>query len=383
MIALRLLILVLLFHFTAFTKSVKVGLFADQHSEQYSLQCTHGNYKVKTANASILSLNIDEEVLLTKIGNNVRVTSSGKILGVYSRISIAPLTNDAMCRVYPGEKKENPLACAGSVELKVVNNRLTPVNIVDIEEYTSAVVESEISNLEHKEMVNVQAILTRTFVLGNLNRHADDGYNVCDRVHCQVYSGRNRYNSEIHKIVRSSRDKVVVGPDNRMLLAAYHSNCGGQTAPSGDAWSENIPALQSVIDSFCLASSNSRWTKSISSKRWIDYLRSKGIVCEEESFPCVQLSEDTLHRSCCLLTSNQSIPAKTIRKDFNLKSAYFTISYGDSTIIFNGRGYGHGVGLCQQGAAAMAQSGFSADEILSKYYCGVRVVRYSDVLQKR
>ncbi len=359
-------------------KSIRIGLFTDQTASDFTVTCLDGHFHIKTSSQTILQLSAGNEVRFTKVAENVRIQSEGKILGVFSRLTVASAGDGALFSIIPGESRGGAVSYKGSLELKVRNNRLAPVNIVELEEYTASVVESEISNLEHEQMLKVQAILTRTFTLGNLDRHTVDGFSLCDRVHCQVYNGRKRYNVAVHQAVRATHDKVVVGPDKKILLAAYHSNCGGQTAPSGDAWSQQVSTLVVVVDTFCSNSPHARWRKSISLSRWESYLRSKGVDCSEESLPCAHLFIDSLNRSCCVRAGELTIPAKVIRRDLDFKSAYFTISIENDSVVFNGKGYGHGVGLCQEGAAAMAQAGYSVEEIIRYYYCDVRIVRYHE-----
>ena len=70
-----------------------------------------------------------------------------------------------------------------------------------------------------------------------------------------------------------------------------------------------------------------------------------------------------------------SLPFKKIRFDFNLRSSYFSVIDKGSNILFQGRGYGHGVGLCQDGAMEMAIEGKSFEQIIHFYFTGVSIVK--------
>lgn len=376
-----LVVIAVLFFTAANAKTIRIGLLSENVNDRVTVRVVEGHFHVNTSSETILQLKPDESVRLVKVGDNVRVQVQDKTIGVFARITVVPVKNGSIFSLTQGDAASIPYT--GSLEMKVRNNKLSPVNNVELEDYVAAVVESEISNLEHEQMLRVQAILTRTFTLGHLDRHASDGFSLCNGVHCQVYQGRKRNNPQVHHAVRSTRDKVAVGSDNKLLLAAYHSNCGGQTAPSGDAWSQQLPTLVPVVDTFCSNSTHARWTVTVTKNKWENYLRTKGVDCSSETNPCYQVSADTLNRSCCLMAGERSIPAKVIRRDLDLKSAFFTITFEDDKVVFHGRGYGHGVGLCQEGAAAMAQSGFTVDQIIRHYYCDVHIVRYQDLNRKR
>ena len=73
------------------------------------------------------------------------------------------------------------------------------------------------------------------------------------------------------------------------------------------------------------------------------------------------------------------IPLKFIREDMKLRSTFFTINEEGNDVIFSGKGFGHGVGLCQEGAMRMAEKGYSYTKILNYYYSKVHLIRYSQL----
>ncbi len=77
-----------------------------------------------------------------------------------------------------------------------------------------------------------------------------------------------------------------------------------------------------------------------------------------------------------------TLPFRTIRDQFNLRSTFFSVAPEGDAIILKGRGYGHGVGLCQEGAMTMAAKGFTYRQIISFYYTGVSVANYSRLSRK-
>jgi stage II sporulation protein D len=241
------------------------------------------------------------------------------------------------------------------------------VNHVELESYISGVVESEGGSTAHLEYYKSQAIICRTYALANLNRHAGEGFNLCDGVHCQAYHNKSLKSDKIISATQLTRGLIIVDTTLNLITAAFHSNCGGQTANSEDVWLSKLSYCRSIQDYHCRSSRNAVWQKTISVKEWIEYLKNNGISVSEnvtaQDFAFAQTS-----RKVNYTFNNQNIQLKKIRADWKLKSTFFSIEPSGSSIILQGKGFGHGVGLCQEGAMKMANSGFTYDQIIKFYY---------------
>jgi len=249
------------------------------------------------------------------------------------------------------------------------------INTCDIESYVAGVVRAEGGNGKRAEYFRTQAIIARTYTYRHFNRHALDRYNLCDDTHCQVYNGLS-YDSLINRAVEDTRGTVIVSPDSNLIISAFHSNCGGETSPSGYAWGSSEPYLVEVKDPYCLKSRNSTWTREITLDRWVAMLKKNGYSGRTDSsavFESVQPG-----RTQNYLVGKFSVPFTTIRKDLDLRSAWFSVFGEGDTIRLEGRGYGHGVGLCQEGAMVMASRGMTCLQIISFYYPGVRLLKIAD-----
>jgi stage II sporulation protein D len=250
------------------------------------------------------------------------------------------------------------------------------LNLIEQEDYVASVVESEIGNNTSAEFLKAQSILCRTYALSHLERHADNGYNLCDQVHCQAYKGKGRFNNNIKPAIDSTHNQVLVDANNRLIVAAYHSNCGGMTTSADQVWSKPISYLQPVVDTFCLEGSHANWTMTITIQEWKEYLAKKGLLLQ----PADSLRLDSVYSFQCFKRSdvfrygNQLLPMKEIRSDWKLKSSWFGLTVTSDTVSFHGRGFGHGVGLCQEGAMNMARHGYSCYDIINYYYGDVRVL---------
>jgi len=162
---------------------------------------------------------------------------------------------------------------------------------------------------------------------------------------------------------------VILAPDSTLIISAFHSNCGGETSSSEDVWLSSQPYLKRTIDPYCLSSRNSTWKKSISLKEWIDFLAKsgyKGETNDPSGFSFVQKSRMTDYKS-----GSFTMPLRTIRNEMNLRSTFFSVLPVGDSVIFSGKGYGHGVGLCQEGAMEMAAQGYNYKQIINFYYFGV------------
>ena len=120
------------------------------------------------------------------------------------------------------------------------------------------------------------------------------------------------------------------------------------------------------------------WTRKIARNDWLSYLSLKHKYPVDDSAACYSALNMTQENRCAYYVyGNLKIPYKTIRSDWQLRSAYFSIEEGKDSIIINGRGYGHGVGLCQEGAINMARQGYSYEWILDYYYRDIEIVNMS------
>ncbi len=139
-----------------------------------------------------------------------------------------------------------------------------------------------------------------------------------------------------------------------LIVAAFHGNCGGVTASSADVWLAGYPYLVSVTDPWCGYSASSAWKKSLPMSEWNSFLRSKGITGGKETVLYSAHGSRPV-RMMDRSVAGRHLTSEEIRLRFGLRSAYFSLTpEGDSLMVY-GRGYGHGVGLCQDGAKAMAE----------------------------
>jgi stage II sporulation protein D len=104
---------------------------------------------------------------------------------------------------------------------------------------------------------------------------------------------------------------------------------------------------------------------------WINYLVKNGFKLNPNVV--TDFSFRQVHRVPDYRITGFTLPLRNIRNDWQLKSTFFSVSVEDGEVVFRGRGYGHGVGLCQEGAMEMGRRGFRYEAIISFYYKNVNL----------
>jgi len=300
-----------------------------------------------------------------------------KTIGKYSSIRMQAKEQDASFKIKSviPESKVRSYDNNLTVEIGSDKKQFQLVNRVDSEKYIAGVVESESGTKTSLEYYKLQAILCRTYLLAHINRHIGEGFQICDDVHCQAYLNKHK-EEDVWKAVIETRGMVVVDSDLNLITAAFHSNCGGQTVNSQDVWAVATPYLKSIKDTFCIESAHAKWQRSIPLEDWKSYLQLKHKYPIDDS---LQMNNATTFtqpngRSIYFVDKDLKIPLKIIRADFQLKSTYFSVEQKGDMVVFSGKGYGHGVGLCQEGAMKMAKLNYSYKDIVKFYYKDVHLV---------
>lgn len=364
-----LLTLPLFFTSAAFAVPVIVGIYQTSSFEEIKVEITSGAYQLKGA-AEPLALSSQQTV-------NVVVNGSGWIIKLGERRISGQgsliFQGEGLFRIVPEGHKPTGRIFPGELVVRSQGNKLVLLNRLDIEEYVPGVIEAEAGPNHTLEYYKVQAIISRTYALNNLKRHEAEGFNICDQVHCQVYHGKPRFVKEAVTATKETFDIVIVDDDINLITAAFHSNCGGHTVNAEDVWSKPLSYCVGRRDTFCLVMPHSNWEKTIPAEQWRSYLESKRFP-GEDTLAIAATAYFPASKEVYFVHERTHIPLRTIRSDFKLKSAFFTVHQDGSQVRLIGQGFGHGVGLCQEGAMRMAQLGYSYKEIIAYYYLGVHLI---------
>jgi stage II sporulation protein D len=187
-------------------------------------------------------------------------------------------------------------------------------------------------------------------------------------------------NPEIKNAVIQTSGLVIIDTAMQLITAAFHSNSGGHTANSEDVWLSNKHYLRARPDPYSLNQNNTSWSDTISKNFWINYLRNNGIVITGNNMDSI-LNFHQKNRNKYISINNDTLSLRKIREDLGLRSSWFSIHLMGDSLIFTGKGYGHGVGLSQEGAMQMARENFSFIDIIHYYYKNVKVIHYDLLVQ--
>ncbi|MFH1562622.1 MAG: SpoIID/LytB domain-containing protein [Nitrospirota bacterium] len=258
----------------------------------------------------------------------------------------------------------------GELEIQKNGNGVKVINVIDLEEYLYGILKNEMSAKAPIESLKAQAIIARTFALANLKKHEQEGYNLCPKIHCQVYKGMDTETDNIISAVDSTRGQILTY-DGEIAQTFYHSCCGGVTADALSVWGKDIPYLKEVYDPFC-KKSNDIWTYTIS----LNEIQNRFNIGNISSiYPDSKNSGGRVNNIVIEHTNGvATIPCNKFRLMLGsdkIWSTMLTISRNGAQVTFQGKGKGHGVGLCQRGAVAMGELGYNYKQILGFYYPGV------------
>lgn len=364
----------------AYSHIIDVNIYNGTGLKEITITIISGSYSFESETC-LFTLEKNATATLTAEGKKIILKAQGQTSSHGLKfLNIKSTTNEGVIQIKPAGKYRIR-SYDDNLTVSNINGALRIINNIDIEKYVAGVVEAEVGMLKNKEFYKVQAVACRTYVLNNIRRHMEEDFNVCDKEHCQVYNGKCR-TEEIMSAVEDTRYFVIIDKDLNFISAVFHSNCGGQTVNSENVWSLPSTYLKSIRDTFCLKSKNAFWEYRIKKQDFLSYLSKtfqfpiEDTVMIEKACNFKQLSERKVY-----FLDMTPIHLKLLRNDLKLKSTFFSIYDEGETLVFKGRGFGHGVGLCQEGAMEMINQGFSYDEIIKHYYTNVYIVSYEDILK--
>lgn len=254
--------------------------------------------------------------------------------------------------------------------------RLALINRVPMERYIEGVVLSEMPANYPEEALKAQAIASRSYAAWKVAACRSQLWDVADNQRSQVYKGNPDLPKLAARITRSTRG-VVLSADHRPLEAVFSSTCGGSTRSAEEAFGGAAPSpLRGVLCQACEGTSFASWTCD-TDRRIVGKALGVGVV--------VSISNLVTFRSGRL----QSVdilgdvgPKKTVSGPAlsaalgpkALSTWIATLDVRGGKVHAEGRGYGHGVGLCQVGAGVLARRGANFESVLSTYYPGATLV---------
>jgi stage II sporulation protein D len=289
----------------------------------------------------------------------------------------------------PGAVTRRPVT--RSVRVQVHEGGNLVVRQVPLEEYVEATVLSEVSPDPSDEraaerMFEVQAIIARTYAVANVGRHQKDGFDLCSTTHCQLYEpGRlrtSRWAALAHEAVQKTAGELLwfgAAPAN----ALFHADCGGHTSAASAVWG-GPGASYLVGETDALPAHHLTWTFDTRAAVLRDALNEDQRTAVGARLDRVEISGRdaagraemiTLHGTRTFLVRGEVFREVVTRMlgVKSIRSTLFSVTRTGDRFAFSGKGYGHGVGLCQAGAMARIRAGASVQAVLAHYFPGTRI----------
>jgi stage II sporulation protein D len=262
----------------------------------------------------------------------------------------------------------------GNIEVWKGDGGLYIINELPLEDYIKDVVVAEVGPDWDMEALKTQAVISRTYALYRKRTNGESLYHLASSVLHQVYKGNNP-DARVIYAVDETRGEILTY-DNKPIEAFYHSTCGGRTENPEEVFDKSYPFLKSV-ESTCDISPYSIWEKKIKLKEIEKSLNMTGI--KEISIKSYTSTHRVKELKIVSVSGPSTISALEFRKALGwsrLPSTNFSLHSDADSVYFEGKGYGHGVGLCQWCALKMSREGKNYKDILSYFYPGTVIHSY-------
>jgi stage II sporulation protein D len=301
-------------------------------------------------------------------------------------------------RIVPHESsgiKVNGTLYRGDLDIVIMDEGLTAINRVELEDYLKGVLPKEVHSLWPFSVLKAQAIASRSYAVYQSYKRAGNMYDLTADTYSQVYGGKSCEKWRTTKAVVSTRGKILEY-EGKILPGYFHACCGGHTESASLAWGEESffaengkGPLKGVKCPWCRWTPYFRWQVRVQTKTILDKLNARGYALTNVE----DLRSGPRDESGRL----EYIKVKSRRKwleistgDFRaavgrnvLKSANFRIKKYPFFYLFSGYGWGHGVGMCQWGAFGLGLRRWSDERILEHYYPGSKIVSLDDITENR
>ncbi len=269
--------------------------------------------------------------------------------------------------------------------LRTSNNRITAINSIDIEDYIKGVLYHEVSHHWAMEALKAQAVATRTYAIYKMQSSGKADYDVTNDIYSQVYGGKDseRYRTGL-AVDRTSGQ--ILSFQGKVLPAYFHATCAGMTEDSKELWGTDISPLRGVPCMFCQDSPHMHWKRNYRLHDIQMNLNKRGYkIGSIKEIKVVDRNRSGRVKALKITSRDGeeiTVPGKDFREIIgpnDLKSNNYEIIMQGYYVNFVGKGWGHGVGMCQWGARGMAEQQFNFKQILSYYYPGSELMDYHNL----
>ncbi len=343
-------------------------------NEKELMMAIRGHFEIWNP-LSEIELEIGRRMPLTKVSMENNGIKIGEIAYPYRRIQIKA-KNDVTIK-----RNGRSARYRGMIDIILTKqNQFLVVNSIELEAYIKGVLYHEVSHRWPLEAIKAQAVAARSYALYQAQVNERGEFDVTSDIYSQVYGGRSAERYRTNIAADRTRGEVLIF-EGEILPAYFHSTCGGHTENASELWNHQLKSLEGVICPFCKNSPHYEWKKNFQLKIIQDQLNkhgySLGLIKEIKVF---ERSDSGRVRKVQIIGRDgkmKIISGKEFRNMIGpneFKSSYYDIVMKGYFFDLLGRGWGHGVGMCQWGAYGMASERYKYKEILQYYYPGTEVV---------
>ncbi len=295
------------------------------------------------------------------IGNSNSVATMATVINNVPKAKEAKATSFLLCNTQSGEV----------IELKA-------------EDYIFGVVAAEMPALYESEALKAQAVAAYTFACCRKAENSQKSYDITDDpLTDQSYINEEKarekwgdkadeYTDKIKGVINEVEDYMITY-DGKPINAVYHAISSGKTEDCKDIWGNQLPYLKSVPSEGDKLADNYVTTKTLSTDQLKEKLSEEleFLGSPENYFGSISRTDSGTVTE--ITVCNKALSGSRIRSLLDLRSSNFEVSYAEENFTFTVYGYGHGVGMSQNGANYMAKQGSSFQEILKHYYTDCKV----------
>ena len=319
-------------------QTLRIGVLGLFHPQELTLTALTEDLVVDVNGQRLILLANSHHgpVRIVIAGNVVRIESEGKLLFA-NTAHLAARNGGAgdFALSVPGKLTRR---YRGTLDVGVKHEELVPVITIDLETAVAAAVQAESAPGTPEEALKAQAIVSRSYYVAGAGRH--QSFDFCDLTHCQFLREPPPAGSPAERAAAATRG-LILTYQGRPFATMFTRSCGGRTlTPAQAGLPSNAYPYFSVVCEYC-HNNPVRWTRTLS-REDAALLLAKG--------EAGRLAVDRR-------LGWNAVPSNT-----------FAVRSENGQTILQGRGEGHGIGLCQRGAASMARNGANFREILNRYF---------------
>lgn len=322
----------------------------------------------------IYTQNLDKKYKVSAAGTlAVKALGSGKIqvgtLQAAQPIILEPAANTVL--------GWNNNSYSGKIYILPAKNAFHLVEHAPLETYLYGVLPYEMSYTWPLEALKAQAVAARTYTLKTLEGVKNQNFDVYSDVRSQMYKGGGKQYDSVKKAVDQTRGQVLTYED-KLFFTYYHANCGGAT-DDVRSWNFGAKSIKPLSGASCKYDSHSKsykWAMNVARHKVESYAKSVGLTGALKSIKISRKTDTGRATNLIIKTAkgSKTVPCGRFRLATGIRSCKITkLDVRKNDVRFEGKGYGHGIGMCQDGANGMAKDGKNYRKILKNYYPGAEI----------